>query len=46
MSSTAKYGRMPRLPGSMFVIAAPCSPPICVVWYSNGPGVRLELPPE
>jgi hypothetical protein len=38
MSSTAKYGRMPRLPGSMFVIAAPCSPPICVVRYSNGPG--------
>jgi hypothetical protein len=31
MSSTAKYGRMPRLPGSMFVIAAPCSPAICVV---------------
>src|SRR6266567_8343164 len=46
MSSTAKYGRMPCLPGSMFVIAAPCSPPICVVWYSNGPGLAWNCQPN
>jgi hypothetical protein len=46
MPSTAKYGRVPRLPGSMFVIAAPCSPPICVVWHSNGPGFAWNCHPN
>jgi len=46
MSSTAKYGRVPRFPGSMLVIAAPCSPPICVVWYSNGPGFPWNCHPN
>src|SRR5262245_12219146 len=30
----------------MFVIAAPCSPPICVVWYSNGPGLAWNCHPN
>src|SRR5215469_14659286 len=46
MSSTAKYGRVPRLPGSMLVIAKPWSPPICVVWYSNGPGLAWYFHPN
>src|SRR5262249_1106774 len=46
MSAPAKSGRMPCLPGSMFVIAAPCSPPICVVWYSNGPGLAWNCHPN
>ena len=41
-----EYGRVPRLPGSMFVIAAPCSPPIWVVWYSNGPGFAWNCHPN
>ena len=46
ISSTAKYGRVPCLPGSMFVIAAPCSPAdLCRVILERA-GVRLELPPE
>jgi 3-isopropylmalate/(R)-2-methylmalate dehydratase large subunit len=39
MSSTSKYARVPRLPGSMFVIAPPVWPEvISVMWYSDGPG--------
>ncbi len=38
MSSTSKYTRAPCLPGSMFVIAAPCCSPRRVMWYSDGPG--------
>src|SRR5215467_533679 len=30
----------------MLVIAAPCSPPICVVWYSNGPGFAWNCHPN
>src|SRR5215831_14782289 len=30
----------------MLVIAAPCSPPICVVWYSNGPGLAWNCHPN
>ncbi len=38
MSSTSKYGRIPRLPGSMLVMAAPAWSLMRVMWYSNGPG--------
>ena len=38
MSSTAKYARVPFLPGSMLVIAAPPWSLIRVMWYSEGPG--------
>src|SRR5690242_5901671 len=30
----------------MLVIAAPCSPLICVVWYSNGPGLAWNCHPN
>src|SRR5581483_8245323 len=46
MSSTRKYARVPFLPGSMFVTAAPCWSPICVMWYSDGPGYDWNCHPK
>ncbi len=37
---------MPRLPGSMFVMAAPARSPIRAMWYSDGPGNAWNCQPK
>src|SRR5215831_7258755 len=46
MSSTSKYGRMPFLPGSMSVTAAPVWSEMRVMWYSLGPGKDSNCHPN